>query len=87
MMLSSLEVKSLESAVRKHCRSLKDDAGFSGSWSDNGAGRLEEILDAWLCGQRGDIPKPLQKIWQNVVETSDPEWETYKRLKEKFENR
>lgn len=40
----------IEAAVKKTCKSLREDAAYSGSWDDGGASRAEERFKAFNDG-------------------------------------
>lgn len=62
-------------------------AGMNGSWSDGGASILKTQVEYYRYGMRGDIPPYWQKYADQAQAMSDPEYDTYQRLKEKFKDR
>jgi hypothetical protein len=62
----------------------KLNAAYGGEKSDGGAGRIRELLDAWLAGRLGEVPKAFAGYKTQAERELDPDWETYLRLKEKF---
>jgi len=69
----------------------REDAGHQGAHNDGGAGRILSQHGAWSDGLICGLTKePLNTlIFAEQVERfkkeTDPEWETYQRLKGKFE--
>jgi hypothetical protein len=61
--------------------------GMSGSWSDGGASEIRSQVDYYRYGMSGVMPPDWQKFADQVSAMSDPEYETYKRLKAKFGDR
>lgn len=73
-------LKMLEKAI-----GMEQSAGFGGSWGDGGAGRLRDAIKAFEAGRDGRWPdKEWEDIAEKLVHESDPEWETYQRLRKKF---
>lgn len=63
----------------------RESSGFSGSWNDGGASRLEENIKTWHAGLEGKIPESLKDIVTDFEHSIDPEYQKYLELKKKFE--
>jgi hypothetical protein len=62
----------------------REDAGYAGSWSDNGAREMEENIKTWHAGLEGKIPESLKETWKNYQNSIDPEYQKYQELKKRF---
>lgn len=60
------------------------NAGMSGSFHDGGAGSIEIAVKFFKYGLDCKIPPEWEKYKKIVDNNSDPEYNTYLRLKEKF---
>lgn len=67
--------------VRKAAADARSNAGYSGSWDDGGASRMERDIEFYLMGRSGLIPPD----WKKYQKLLDPEYKEYLRLKNKFE--
>jgi hypothetical protein len=63
----------------------RDNAGYSGSWGDGGASSLEAEVEVYRAGRAGTIPTRWREYEIEFKNQSDPDFETYQRLKQKFE--
>lgn len=83
-------LKFIKESVASSAVKARDDAGYSGRMDDGGARHMEEKLRYWLDGIKfaatGDT-EVYSSIAKRLEKETDPEYEDYKRLKEKFENR
>ena len=75
---------SIVQVVRREVEYMREDAIWNGRRDDGGAGRLEEILEAWLAGMSGKTPSTLKKYEDIVHKENDPEWKEFQRLRCKF---
>lgn len=77
----------IEEAVKKSCKSLREDAAYSGSWDDGGASRAEERFKAFNDGVTFALTGVTQFyghiLKQRELEQNE-EYQEYLRLKEKF---
>ena len=68
----------------------REDAGYSGSYSDGGASVIEGKVQALRCGLKGEMLPEWEHIYLKFIEVEsnkeDPEYGEYLRLKEKFGN-
>ena len=89
-------LKEIEAVMSAAIENIKLEIGFSGSHS-NLASRLEEQvtffkLGVWNSHDKGvddelliEIPREWEKYFVEYQNEKDPEYQEYKRLKEKFE--
>lgn len=59
-------------------------AAYGGEPSDRGASDLEKQIKAYKAGMNGEIPDMWSGYEEKLNKESDPEYEEYVRLKEKF---
>lgn len=83
-------IQIIKQKVEASAKNAREDAGYSGSWTDGGASRMEEKLKHWLDGIRfaqtgeTDIYKAIVKDFKD---TQDPEYQAWLRLNQKFGNK
>lgn len=81
-------LKAIKESIARSAVEARDDAGYSGRMDDGGARNMEEKLRYWLDGIKfastGDT-EVYSSIAKRLEKETDPEYEEYKRLKEKFE--
>jgi len=70
----------------KEIAQRRENAGYSGSMGDDGAGALQDELTAFKAGLYGELPEFLKEHYQEVQRNLDPEYAEYKRLQKKFED-
>lgn len=46
----------------KEADKMEMDAGYAGYHNDGGASDFRDLIDAWECGLRGDVPLKLIKF-------------------------
>lgn len=63
---------------------MRQGAGYSGSYTDGGAGSLENAVKYYRLGQQGVIPEEWKKYAEQVKREADPEWLELQRLQKKF---
>lgn len=63
----------------------RTDAGYAGERGDRGASLMEDRVAAYRSGRMGEIPTWLARCYTKAVARADPEFETFQRLKKKFE--
>jgi hypothetical protein len=78
-------VKELVSKVLLEAAKKRADAGFSGSYSDGGAGQMVRELAAWISGLQKEIPISFEGLEKDILLHKDPEYQEYLKLKNKFE--
>lgn len=71
--------------VNRVANDKRTDAGFAGSWGDNGASVMETNIKTWHAGLEGRIPESLEPIWNEYQKHIDPDHALYLVLKKKFE--
>lgn len=72
-------------AALKAAEVRRTNAGYSGEWGDREAVELESIVSAWTYGLKGEVPPQLKEYQKQVIRESDPDYQTYLKMKEKFE--
>lgn len=48
--------------ARKEADSMEKNAGYAGNLNDGGAREFRELVEAWECGLRGEVPPSLAKF-------------------------
>jgi len=66
--------------IRKNAEELRKNAAYSGEWGDGGATELLNNLMYYDLGRKQLIPP----TWESYLIKSDPEYDEYLRLKQKF---
>jgi hypothetical protein len=79
------EIEQVIELVLKEATARENEAGFNGSMSDGGAGRLRDQVAFYKMGMEGTIPSEWREYLIKAKRESDPEFREYVRLKEKFE--
>jgi len=74
----------LSKRMREIAHQKREDAGYSGSWGDNGARALEETCDAFEAGLQGKCPDAWKEELAKMQRENDPEYKEFLRLKQKF---
>jgi len=77
-------IAKLATAVQAEANTKRENAGYSGSWNDGGAGALESVLNSWLVGLKREIPEMFREIAEEMVKQQDPEYQDWLRLNAKF---
>ena len=65
---------------------MRTDAAMGGEMGDGGASRLEEQVKFYKQGWEGHFPNEWETYRRQYNRENDPEYETYLRLKDKFED-
>ena len=90
MALNQKHIDLIKKAVSKSAETARYNAGMGGEWGDRGAGQSEERLKYWLDGiayaTTGNTELYDHIISQHLKE-SDPDYQKYLELKEKFEKK
>lgn len=73
--------------ARATANDLKENAAFNGAMDDGGAGTLHSLANVYEAGLRQEVPTELAHYYKQAEKESDPEYETYLRLKNKFKER
>lgn len=83
---SPAEVEALVTNLRMGAEMVRDKAFRDGARDDRGADRMEREIEVWLAGRAWKLPDGMW--WTaaavHAAENLDPEWQTYKRLHERF---
>ena len=80
-----VNIERLINFILKKADNVQESAGYNGSWDDGGAARLREEVKFYRYGLLGEIPEEWKKHIVEYRRENDPEYDEYKRLKEKFE--
>ena len=73
-------LKKITTALKKQAHDARETAGFNGEWGDGGASELLEQLEFYNAGYQRIVPKE----WEEIIQTFDPDYQEYLRLKNKF---
>ena len=88
-MIQEEVISFIKLTVEKSAAASKENAALAGSWGDGGASQRLRELDLWLDGvkfaQTGSTVY-YNSIVQQHLNTLDPEYQQYLRLKEKFKS-
>lgn len=68
--------------VLKAAYNKREGAGYAGERGDRGASILETQVEFYRYGMQGVVPPD----WEKYEKKLDPEYETYLKLKRKFED-
>ncbi len=79
------DIEAIMAKVLAEAHQARENAGYSGSWGDGGAGVMEAQVQFYRYGRDGVIPPEWQKYAEEVRKEADPEYAQYQRLKNKFE--
>jgi hypothetical protein len=71
--------------LRRTVEQKRLDAGYSGSWGDNGASDLEVQIEIYFHGMVNSFPHQWDDYYKAYMKETDPEYEKYLELKERFE--
>ena len=74
------DVSKVISQILKEAETKKTNARYNGEYGDGGAGTLEMQVKFYRYGLQGVMPKE----WESYAKKTDPEYDEYLRLKEKF---
>ena len=90
-------LKEISDKITSVAFNLREDAGYSGSWTDGGASVLEDSLSMFINGVKAalntagiidgveDYQLEVPKQWTKYFIEDDKEYKEYLRLKNKFE--
>lgn len=80
--------KHIQSVIRESAAAAREDAGYAGRWDDGGASAKLEHLKYWLDGieyAKTGKTTVYKTISSDFARATDPDYEIWLRLKEKFE--
>lgn len=80
-----MDIETIMQKVLTEAHNARENAGYSGSWGDGGAGILEAQVQFYRYGQQGIVPPEWQKHAEQARKEADPEYSEYQRLRGKFE--
>lgn len=81
--------KLVEAAIllyEKEAAESETIAAYNGSMSDGGASDMRELVKAYRAGLNRHVPNFLVDSYFQAKKDSDPEYDTYQRLKVKFDD-
>jgi hypothetical protein len=77
--------KNLIDFIIKKAEQEKENAAFSGCWSDGGYQSTLDEISIWKAGLEGKVPKEWSAYVRAFRRETDPEYKDYIRLKDKFD--
>lgn len=77
-------LRAVAERLLKKAALAKADAGYSGSWSDGGASRIEAEVACFLAGLDKRLPPGWEAEAKAAEREADPEFAEYRRLQRKF---
>lgn len=80
----TVQLNKLFKIILQDAANREEAAGYNGEHSDGGASILRMQIEFYEHGMNGTIPKEWSQYVQEIKKQTDPEYETYKRLKAKF---
>ncbi len=84
-MLTEEKIASIVHLAHKDAENKRNDAGYSGSWGDNGASDITDAVRIWRDGLSRRVPKELTKYVRQAERTADKDYKLYLELKNRFE--
>lgn len=85
MIITLEQIELLLQALEEDAKSREVDAGYSGSWGDNGAGALRDKIAIYRHGMAKTIPPEWTRLAREIIKQEDPEYKKFLELKKKFE--
>jgi hypothetical protein len=70
--------------ILREAHDARESAGYSGSYGDGGASRLEEQVKFYKYGMIKALPPEWDKYHDQARNEADPEYKEYLRLQNKF---
>jgi len=87
MKLKPDQLPLIAAMIKNEAHNKREDAIFSGAMHDNGASGIINELEFYEAGVSGEIPKKWEKYVKELDNIADPDYETYLKLKKKFEGK
>ena len=84
-MLTEEKIAGIIHLAHQDADNTRNDAGYSGSWGDNGAGDICNAVRIWQDGLNKRVPKELAKYARQAGREADKDYKTYLELKRRFE--
>lgn len=84
-MLTEEKIASIIHLAHQDAENKRNDAGFAGSWGDNGASNITDAVRIWRDGLSRNIPKELAKYARQAERNADSDYKKYLELKRRFE--
>lgn len=85
-MLTEEKIASIIHLAHQDAEKKRSDAGYSGSWGDDGASDIVDAVRIWRDGLNKRIPKELTKYARQAERTADKDYKLYLELKQRYEN-
>jgi len=85
MKISEVDINAVTEKVRARADSKRLDAGFGGQSHDGGASAMIREVQMFEDGMNGIVPQTWIEYAKEIRNEADPEWEEFKRLRNKFE--
>lgn len=70
---------------RRKANVLEMNAGYSGAMNDGGACKMKELAMAFEDGLNKKIPSFLEPFVKKIIRETDPEYQKFLELKQRFE--
>jgi hypothetical protein len=86
-MLTEQKIAKIASLAQADAEQKRNDAGYSGSWGDNGASDLLDAIRIWRDGIAQRIPKELKKYAKEAERADDGDYKLYLQLKQRYEDK
>ena len=86
-MLTEQKIAKIASLAQADAEQKRNDAGYSGSWGDNGASDLLDAIRIWRDGIAQRIPKELKKYAKEAERADDDDYKLYLQLKQRYEDK
>jgi hypothetical protein len=84
-MLTSEKIAKIASLAQADAEQKRNDAGYSGSWGDNGASDLLDTIRIWRDGIAQRIPKELKKYAKEAERADDSDYKLFLQLRARYE--
>lgn len=84
-MLTADRIAKIKHLALADAAKKRNDAGYSGSWSDGGANAIEDAVRVWEAGLEQRIPKKLKEYDKRVELEADKDYKLYLELKKRYE--
>ena len=84
-MLTEEKIAGIVHLAHQDAENKRSDAGYSGSWGDNGASNITDAVRIWQDGLNRRVPKELAKYAKQAERTVDKDYKLFLQLKARFE--
>ena len=79
------DITNFSAFLLRKAKVMREDAAYGGQHNDGGAHALEQQVSIYQAGIRCTFPEEWTDYITEYNRKTDPEYDTYKRLKLKFE--